>query len=60
MTTVKTEKEQNDQKIDIEEIEGGLSEVSALDIYSTIKRWEALYPHTFGDQLLEDLLGERK
>ncbi len=60
MTTIKTEKRQNDQKTDIEEIERELSEVSDLDIYSTIKRWEALYPHTYGDQLLEELLGERE
>lgn len=26
------------------------------DIYSTIKRWESLYPHTYGDLILAELL----
>jgi hypothetical protein len=33
-----------------------LSEVTDVDLYDTIKRWEALYPHTYGDQILRELL----
>lgn len=60
MTAVKTEKKQNNEKIDIEEVERVLSQVSDFDIYLTIKRWEALYPHTYGDQLLEELMSAGK
>ncbi len=27
-----------------------------VDLYSTLRRWEALYPHTYGDLILEEVL----
>ena len=60
MIKTQSNQKQVDQKKDIEEIEKLLAEVSDFDIYSTIKRWEALYPHTYGDQLLKELLSEAK
>ena len=60
MATVKTKRNQSNEMIDMEELERVASEVSGFDIYLTIKRWEALYPHTYGDQILEDLMSERK
>jgi hypothetical protein len=33
-----------------------LPEVSEGDVFSTIKEWESLYPHTYGDEILKDIL----
>ena len=36
-----------------------LPEVSDVDVFSTIKEWEALYPHTYGDELLRKILSRK-
>ena len=41
------------------EIETYLLEEIHGDFYSTLKRWEALYPHTYGDLILEEILEDK-
>jgi hypothetical protein len=60
MIKVQVNQKQVDKKNDIEEIEKLMAEVTDFDIYYTIKRWEALYPHTYGDELLKELLSKDK
>jgi hypothetical protein len=30
------------------------------DVYSTISQWLSLYPHTYGDRILNKILREKK
>jgi len=38
----------------------GLPRISDADFFSTIKEWESLYPHTYGDELLNEIVYSKK
>jgi len=60
MNRTQAQPKQKDKETDREQIDELLSEISNMDIYATIKRWEALYPHTYGDQILKELLSRER
>ena len=51
--------EQGKQKENQEkEVERLLSQETEVDLYLTIKRWEALNPHTYRDRILKEIVKE--